>query len=91
MEALLYVAGAVTVLAGALAALWRWVGRPLARLIHQVREFLEDWRGEPARPGVPERRGVMERLERIEWHVGNGTEPRLRDAVNELKRRVEGG
>jgi len=89
-------AGAIGLLGGALAAIARWGVRPVVGLIRQVREFLEDWRGEPDRPGVPGRRGVMERLERIEWHVGNGSEPRLRDVVNDtraelarLKRQVE--
>ena len=66
MEALLYAAGAVTILLGALAGLWQWMGRPVAGLIRGVREFLSDWQGEPARPGVPPRRGVMERLATME-------------------------
>lgn len=54
-------ASVVAVLAG-LAAAVRWARvrwRPVA-------EFLEDWRGEPARPGVPRRLGVMERVSALE-------------------------
>lgn len=32
----------------------------------QMRQMVEDWTGEPARPGVPERPGVMVRLQVIE-------------------------
>lgn len=97
LQQALAAAGAIGVLGAALAALSRWVVRPMFRLIRQVREFLDDWNGEEARPGVPGRPGVMERLSRIEWHVGNGSEVRLRDVVYEtrtelarLQREVEG-
>lgn len=36
------------------------------RIMRKVDEVVDDWRGAPARPGVPPRPGVMERLERIE-------------------------
>lgn len=44
----------------------RWVG---ARW-RQVADFLEDWGGEPGRPGVPPRPGVMQRLEVLESGMG---------------------
>ena len=34
--------------------------------LHMLHEFLEDWRGTPGREGVPEREGVMVRLQRLE-------------------------
>ena len=43
---------------GVLAGGLRWL-RPIADGIHQ---FLTDWAGEPARPGVPARLGVMAQL-----------------------------
>jgi len=60
-EILVAVAGVVAVL-GLFAKVWKTV-RPVWR---GVREFLEDWRGEPGRDGVPERQGVMKRLATIE-------------------------
>ena len=39
------------------------------KLMHRLDNLLEDWCGTEARPGVPRRPGVMERLERIESDV----------------------
>lgn len=41
----------------------------LRRLMRRLDNLLEDWNGSEARPGVPRRPGVMERLERIEGDV----------------------
>lgn len=59
------------VLAGAaLAVLTHWVVMPAVRLFTDWRQFLEDWRGEPARPGIaPARLGVLERLSKLEADV----------------------
>jgi hypothetical protein len=48
------------------AVVARWPGRWLWHLLRGVWEFLEDWKGEPGRPGVPARPGVMERLQNVE-------------------------
>lgn len=45
-----------------LVVLWRWC-RGTTR---QLETFLEDWNGQPARPGVQARPGVMERLAVVE-------------------------
>ena len=41
----------------------------LRKLMRRLDNLLEDWNGSPARPGVPRRAGVMERLEKIETDV----------------------
>ena len=53
--------GLVTVMIGMIA----WMSRQM----HRVSQMLDDWRGTEARPGVPRRPGVMERLEKIESDV----------------------
>ena len=57
---------------------WILVILAVASLIRQQRKslrplenFFRDWNGEEARPGVPERPGVMVRLDRIESHVAD--------------------
>lgn len=40
------------------------------RGVRRVSHFLDDWFGEPQRPGVPARPGVMERIEALEHDVG---------------------
>jgi hypothetical protein len=52
-----------TVGAVVVAVLARWPGRFLWRLFRGTAQFLEDWKGEPERPGVRARPGVMARLE----------------------------
>lgn len=54
-------AGVLTALMGVI--LW------MSRQMHRVGQMLDDWRGTEARPGVPRRPGVMERLEKIEADV----------------------
>lgn len=60
------VVGIITVI-GTLVAVGRWTYRQLK----SVECLLEDWHGEPARPGVPGRLGVMERLDSIEKKVNS--------------------
>lgn len=40
--------------------------RFLVRLLRKTSDFLDDWQGEPARPGVAARRGVVERISDLE-------------------------
>ena len=51
--------------AGVLVGFGVW----LRKLMRRLDNLLEDWNGVEARPGVPRRPGVMERLERIEGDV----------------------
>lgn len=75
------------------AAGWTW--RRVWRLLRRLGEFLDDWRGEDARPGVPRRPGVPERVERIERRLGtveaemkpdHGAS--MRDAVDRVERSI---
>ncbi|MBP2331230.1 hypothetical protein JOF56_011615 [Kibdelosporangium banguiense] len=63
-QILLFVGGLVLVV-GLFAKVWKAI-RPVWR---GTGNFLEDWNGEPERPGVPAKPGVMERLRAIEQKV----------------------
>lgn len=54
------------VLAGAALAVVARGMSWLHKLITRVTQFLDDWAGEPARPGVPAVPGVMERVRQLE-------------------------
>ena len=58
------VVGVITII-GTVVAVGRWTYRQFKSL----ECLLEDWHGESARPGVPGRLGVMERLDSIEKKV----------------------
>ena len=60
------VVGLITII-GTLIAVGRWTYRQFKSL----ECLLEDWHGEAARPGVPGRLGVMERLDSIEKKVNS--------------------
>jgi hypothetical protein len=66
MRTVVEVALAVSAILGAVSLIGVVVMRPLRRTLGQLREFLDDWRGEPARPGSAARPGVPERLAAIE-------------------------
>lgn len=72
-------ASAVIVASGATAAF-----AVIVRMARSQRQLLEDWCGEPSRPGVPERPGVMVRLERIEQ-----AQIDARDVQSEHGRQIE--
>ena len=89
---------AVAAVVGLVAMIWRAVRGIARRLDH----LLDDWAGEPARPGVPARPGLVERIARIEarqvvqgerldrieheLHPNSGSS--LRDAVDRVERSV---
>jgi hypothetical protein len=84
-------AGALVLLAAALVVIGKGV-RWVFSTLNMVREFLEDWRGEEARPGYHKRPGVMERLVSLEEQVSTVTHElkpnsgaSLRDAVDRIE------
>ena len=70
--------GAILVAAVAI----RFAAKMFGPTVKKVLNFLDDWNGEPARPGVPARLGVMARLDEMhhELHPNHGSS--LADAVN---------
>ncbi|MGV2914526.1 hypothetical protein [Streptomyces alfalfae] len=82
LDTLLVWGGAVSLAGGLLTLAWRAV-RGTARFGRRVDEFIDDWRGEPSRPGVPARPGVMERMEGLEDRMG-GVEDDLQRIKHEL-------
>lgn len=89
LEAVLLWGGAATIVGGVVTGVVR-VGRALVRAWGRVDSFLTDWYGEPERPGVPARPGMMQRVGGIETRLG-GVEHELhpnegsslRDAVDQ--------
>lgn len=80
---------AFTALAAAVGGLLVWCGRWAARILSRTMRFLDDWQGEPARPGIEARPGVMARLLAMEHAVAEvraETKPNggssLRDVVH---------
>ncbi|MFJ4799214.1 hypothetical protein [Kitasatospora purpeofusca] len=55
----------------AVATLVTMVWRALRRISGPVEEFLEDWNGSPARPGVAARPSMMQRVGALESAVGD--------------------
>lgn len=84
----LQIAGTVTGVLGAVSGVGlalRWMHRRWRVVEH----FLEDWRGEEARPGVAARPGVPERLAAIEAELRPNSGHSLRDAVTRIEASVE--
>lgn len=87
MTLLLAIGGAAAALL-ALIALLSYLIRPIRRLSDRMEVFHTDWYGQAARPGVPARPGVVERLANIEGEMKANGGSSLRDAVNRLERMV---
>lgn len=89
VETVLGVGVSLTILIGALAAVWR---RYVAPFLRKIGYFLDDWNGEPARPGFEGRPSVPVRLEAIEreqkrvsHEVQTNSGSSLKDAVKRLE------
>lgn len=55
------------------------------RFTAKINDFMDDWGGTEARPGVPRRPGVMERLDWIEHQLKPNSGESLRDVVNRIE------
>ncbi|MFI8810534.1 MULTISPECIES: hypothetical protein [unclassified Streptomyces] len=67
------------------------MSRGIRQIMGRVDEFVDDWNGTQARPGVPGRPGVMARLDGIEERLGRvehelhpNSGGSLRDAVDRV-------
>jgi hypothetical protein len=81
---------ALAALLTAFTVIWRAV-RTVLRWARRINDFFEDWNGQPARPGVPERPGVMprladfdKRLKSVEHELHPNSGASLRDAVDRI-------
>lgn len=92
---LVSVAAAVVTIGGALGATFAGARWARARW-RRVSDFLDDWNGEPARPGVSARLGMVERVSLLETNVrviraevtpDHGGS--MKDAVNRVDERTQ--
>lgn len=90
----LVIIGIVFTILGGLYAVWRKALRPF---VHGIKNFLKDFNGEPERPGVAKRLGVMERLslqdvklEAIASEVNYNHGSSIKDAVHRIDSTVSG-
>lgn len=80
--------GFIVAIAGAILYIRKLV-RPTWRAFSN---FLEDWNGEPERPGVAGRPGVMERLEKLErlsLDVHHEVKPNGGNSMNDKVTRID--
>lgn len=96
-ERLLAIAGVVIVLGASVGVLVKFTSWS-ARIVSRVQDFLDDWNGEPARPGVLRRPGVPERLTGIEGRLSSverqlkpNDGATLRDAVDRIEQHTTSG
>jgi hypothetical protein len=76
-------AAALAATATVVGAIWLAV-KIYHKLFRRVGQFLDDWNGEVARPGVEARPGVMARLSAIEYEVNYDHGGSMKDQVRTL-------
>lgn len=81
------IAGSIATGLGLVFVLAR-IGKRIWQTFQQVDDFLDDWRGTPARSGVEARPGVLARLVAIEREVKTNKGASLKDAVKRSERRL---
>ncbi|MGW1989565.1 hypothetical protein [Embleya sp. NPDC001921] len=94
LDVVLVWCGVFAVVAGVFGALWR-IARAVARTARRMDHVVDDWTGEPGRPGVPGRPGLMERvgamearLSRMEHELHPNDGASLRDAIDSTNRQL---
>lgn len=79
----------ITAVSGTLAGMgiiWGFMFRPVRKMVRRLGQFFDDWFGEEARPGVPRRPGMLERVSTLE--TGQAEIRSLRDDVTGIKAQV---
>ena len=71
----------------ALVVVWGLI-KKVWPLLRKLGDFLDDVAGEPARPGVPARAGLMERVQRIEHELFPNSGKSLRDQTDRIEEKV---
>lgn len=72
----------------AVATLASKVIKKVKGLTDKVNDFLDDWAGRPARPGVPRSPGLLERLTNLEEQLRPNNGGSLHDKVTKLSEEV---
>jgi hypothetical protein len=79
-----------TVIAGGVVLALVWgVVRKVWPLFKKLADFLDDVRGEPARPGVEARLGLMERVMRVGHELFPNSGKSLRDQTNRMEEKLD--
>ncbi|MEV7908380.1 hypothetical protein [Streptomyces anulatus] len=81
------IAGIIAAGLGLLFVLAR-IGKRVWLMFQALDDFLDDWRGTPARSGVEARPGVLARLSAIEHEVKTNNGSSLKDAVKRCEGRL---
>ncbi|GIH70355.1 hypothetical protein [Sphaerimonospora thailandensis] len=90
----------IGIVGGALTLVWKGL-RFGMRIYRRIEKFLDDWQGEPARPGVEARPGFPERIAALEAEsaevkriVSNGlshTVADIQERMTRFEERLNGG
>ena len=62
--------------------------KPIKAMLHEWKEFMSDWAGEPAREGRDAIPGVMERLNNIDGELKRNGGKSIKDTVNRIEKRL---
>jgi hypothetical protein len=87
--------GSISTLVLSVLGAWFAIAKFIAPFFKRIRKwthtwehFMEDWFGEEARPGVPGREGVMQRLATLDHELKPNGGGSIKDAVNRIETSV---